>query len=92
MAKFFILLLLLSLALAATNKHTKTKQKCASLESCKLDNTENCVNRCLSEACYTAVYAADPLQPGEIDKKRARLFSDCQKSEERESRKRRTEL
>mmetsp|Transcript_4721 Transcript_4721/g.12164 ORF Transcript_4721/g.12164 Transcript_4721/m.12164 type:complete len:133 (-) Transcript_4721:204-602(-) len=37
----------------------------------------NCVNECVSAACFAAVYGAEPLEDGEIDVKRARQFTAC---------------
>ena len=42
---------------------------------------ENCVLGCISEACYGDIYAADPLEEGEIDTVRGRKFRTCAKKE-----------
>ncbi|KAK9830073.1 hypothetical protein WJX72_009603 [[Myrmecia] bisecta] len=44
---------------------------------------ENCILRCISEGCYTAVYGADALEDGEVDIVRGRQFRACSKNEVR---------
>uniref|UniRef100_A0A7S1VMC4 Uncharacterized protein n=1 Tax=Grammatophora oceanica TaxID=210454 RepID=A0A7S1VMC4_9STRA len=46
----------------------------------------NCINKCVSEQCFTEIYAAIPLEDGEIDLRRAREFDKCAKYEEKEQR------
>ena len=41
----------------------------------------NCVNLCVSPACYAEIYASEPLEDGEIDAARARQFSSCVRRE-----------
>lgn len=36
----------------------------------------NCVNKCTSESCFSEVYN-EPLEDGEVDQERARLFVAC---------------
>eukprot|EP00161_Ancyromonas_sigmoides_P006736 TRINITY_DN177_c2_g1_i1.p1 TRINITY_DN177_c2_g1~~TRINITY_DN177_c2_g1_i1.p1 ORF type:complete len:121 (-),score=28.64 TRINITY_DN177_c2_g1_i1:82-390(-) len=36
-----------------------------------------CVRQCVSGECYNEVYGTDPLEPGEIDTERGRLFKNC---------------
>ena len=43
---------------------------------------EPCVLRCLSPRCWELVYAADPLEPGQVDKGRAAEFDNCLKRAE----------
>mmetsp|Transcript_972 Transcript_972/g.1982 ORF Transcript_972/g.1982 Transcript_972/m.1982 type:complete len:137 (-) Transcript_972:506-916(-) len=38
---------------------------------------QNCVYKCLSQACYEEVYSADPIEDGEIDTTRSRQFQQC---------------
>ena len=38
---------------------------------------ENCVLECVSPECYAEVYAQDPLEEGELDTTRGRLFRVC---------------
>lgn len=45
------------------------------------DVGQNCANRCLSAACFDEVYGNEPLEDGEIDHYRARLFSYCVQKE-----------
>ena len=35
---------------------------------------DDCVLRCVNPRCWRAIYSAEPLEPGEIDKKRATQF------------------
>lgn len=44
----------------------------------------NCVFQCISSVCFDAVYASDPLEDGEIDSNRERIFSKCVKKIEYE--------
>jgi len=44
----------------------------------------NCVNSCTSSVCYDEVYGKQPLEDGEIDHSRSRLFANCARKEERE--------
>lgn len=41
----------------------------------------NCVNECTSSSCYADVYASSPLEDGEIDVARSRVFSACLRKE-----------
>ena len=41
----------------------------------------NCVHRCASAACYDEVYAAEPLEDGEVDTERDALFKSCMVAE-----------
>jgi hypothetical protein len=61
------------------------KEDCAALHP---DENDNCVNRCTSPACYAEVYAASPLEPGEIDMPRWRAFERCARKEAREAKRR----
>jgi len=45
------------------------------------DEGQNCANKCVSEACYEEVYANEPLEDGEIDHYRGRLFTYCVQKE-----------
>ena len=47
----------------------------------------NCVQLCLSPACYQKVYGDEPLEDGEIDVDRAKTFEVCVKEEMRLARK-----
>ena len=51
----------------------------------------NCVNKCISESCFDEIYAEEPLEDGEVDSKRSRLFQNCARKSlvaEREKRRR----
>eukprot|EP00611_Tribonema_gayanum_P006001 TRINITY_DN1524_c2_g2_i1.p1 TRINITY_DN1524_c2_g2~~TRINITY_DN1524_c2_g2_i1.p1 ORF type:complete len:118 (-),score=32.75 TRINITY_DN1524_c2_g2_i1:111-431(-) len=43
----------------------------------------NCVNACISTACYETIYAAEPLEDGEVDPQRTKLFNTCFRNEQR---------
>ena len=47
---------------------------------------DNCVQQCLSAECYQQVYADSELEPGEIDTKRSREFTQCVTKEARNNR------
>ena len=55
-------------------------QTCAAVH---VDDKDNCVLRCQSEACYEQVYGGNELEPGEIDSKRSREFNACTGAEAR---------
>ena len=48
---------------------------------------ENCVLRCVSPECYDKLYGHDPLEEGELDTTRGRLFRNCVRSEMKEKKK-----
>jgi len=48
----------------------------------------NCVQVCISPACYQQHYDLEPLEDGELDIERARLFELCVQTELRDVRKR----
>lgn len=37
----------------------------------------NCVYKCAAEQCYEEVYSAEPIEDGEIDYHRYRLYTLC---------------
>ena len=41
----------------------------------------NCVNNCTSTVCFDKIYAESPLEDGEIDLERHRLFITCLRNE-----------
>ena len=43
--------------------------------------------QCLSPECYEAVYAKEPLEDGEIDKKREQEFTKCLRQAEKNKKK-----
>jgi len=45
------------------------------------DESYNCVNKCTSAACFSEIYEANPLEDGEIDHERERLFTSCLRTE-----------
>ena len=44
----------------------------------------NCVNECVSSKCYNEVYGELPLEDGEIDVARDKLFVTCLRNEQKE--------
>ncbi|CAB9503722.1 expressed unknown protein [Seminavis robusta] len=52
------------------------------------EESMNCVQMCLSPACYQDVYGSTPIEDGEINVDRARDFEKCVKEEMRLARKR----
>ena len=64
-------------------KRTCERENCAHLIP---DESMNCVNECTSESCYAQIYAAEPLEDGEVDLVRARAFTTCLRNEMRDSR------
>lgn len=47
-----------------------------------IEEAYNCVNKCTSQLCYDEVYAANPLEDGEIDFDRDREFISCLRREQ----------
>uniref|UniRef100_A0A7S0RAH5 Uncharacterized protein n=1 Tax=Pyramimonas obovata TaxID=1411642 RepID=A0A7S0RAH5_9CHLO len=45
---------------------------------------ENCILKCVSDACYADVYGDDPLEDGEVDNVRGKSFRSCVKKEIKE--------
>ena len=72
-------------ASGAASDEDAVGENCAKLHP---DENDNCVNRCTSPACYAEVYAANPLEPGEIDMPRWRAFERCARKEAREAKRR----
>ncbi|CAG9322710.1 unnamed protein product [Blepharisma stoltei] len=64
------------------------KNECLNYDACKFDKTENCLNRCLSEKCYLEFYGNSPLEEGQVDREKYRVFNECLKNEEKELRNR----
>ena len=84
----FLLLLLATVITPAEGKGRRRKQQqtynvkkreCETTEcgGASEDDRPNCVLKCQSDTCYDSVYAADELEPGEIDNHRQRLFTRC---------------
>ncbi|CAM9744293.1 unnamed protein product [Discosporangium mesarthrocarpum] len=44
---------------------------------------QNCINHCISEACYQSTFADEPLEDGEIDDVRTKKFRACARREMR---------
>ena len=63
-------------------------QTCAGMQP---GTNMNCVNECISQSCFDEIYAEEPLEDGEVDSKRSRLFQNCARKSlvaEREKRRR----
>ena len=63
-------------------------QKCSGMQP---GTNMNCVNQCISQSCFDEIYAEEPLEDGEVDSKRSRLFQSCARKSlvaEREKRRR----
>ena len=95
-----ILLLLISPPSVKGKRRQAQKQKMATKKHCgevecadvHSDGRDNCILKCTSPACYEEIYAADELEPGEIDNKRSRDFNGClQRVMREEQQKRRDE-
>ncbi len=52
---------------------------------------ENCVLKCVSPECYEKLYGNDPLEEGELDTTRGRLFRNCLKTELRKQKQKEAE-
>ena len=73
---------------SSNNRHDriwrKKKEQCHSKECAHIaiiEEAYNCVNECLSPSCYADIYAKNPLEDGEIDHTRSRLFTACVRKE-----------
>ena len=63
-------------------------QKCSGMQP---GTNMNCVNACISQSCFDEIYGEEPLEDGEVDSKRSRLFQSCARKSlvaEREKRRR----
>ena len=74
----------------AEKQYRKLKEGCQSVDICGPPAGENmnCIFECISSACFEEIYAPEPLEDGEIDLKRERLFVKCTKRLEYEKFKR----
>ena len=71
---------------SASAQHVNNRKRECEAEVCEdvhEDERGNCVLQCQSEQCFEEVYAAEPLEPGEIDMKRQRTFQNCLNAESR---------
>ena len=70
----------------AYDRTWKKRRKGCELEQCAhlvaMEN-DNCVNECTSPTCYGTVFGAEPLEPGEVDRRREREFAGCCRNEEK---------
>ncbi len=67
-------------------RYRKAKEECT-INQCGAfppEENMNCVFQCISSVCFDAVYGSDPLEDGEIDSNRERIFSKCVKKIEYE--------
>ena len=51
------------------------------------DENDDCLASCVSQSCYAEIYAANPLEPGEVDRERQNKFNGCVKREQDEEKK-----
>lgn len=65
-------------------KSAKTQCELNDCKQFKPYENDNCVNRCISEACYQEIYGAQLLEDGEFDNVRSRTFTQCLRQELRE--------
>ena len=69
-------------------RRERETQTCAGMQP---GTNMNCVNKCISESCFDEIYGEEPLEDGEVDSKRSRLFQSCARKSlvaEREKRRR----
>ncbi|CAK0871174.1 unnamed protein product [Prorocentrum cordatum] len=74
---------------SASKAHWKKESECAK-SICKdfhTDENDDCLAACVSQSCHAEVYAADPLEPGEVDRERQTKFNGCVKREQDEEKK-----
>ena len=72
---------------SATERSWNVKRVACEKEICKdfnIDTNMNCVNKCLSEKCYTEIYEKMPLEDGEIDSVRSKQFISCSRKDSRD--------
>ncbi len=62
------------------------KARCENEDCAHLITEEafNCVNNCTSLSCYSQIYQEIPLEDGEIDFERSRLFTSCLRREQQD--------
>lgn len=61
------------------NKYYGRFNRCSMRTDCQnyeLEELQNCVLQCISAKCYQEIYAADPLEEGEIDQ-RIQSYKGC---------------
>mmetsp|Transcript_52358 Transcript_52358/g.106756 ORF Transcript_52358/g.106756 Transcript_52358/m.106756 type:complete len:139 (-) Transcript_52358:50-466(-) len=63
------------------------KTTCAGLD---FHEKTGCTYQCISEKCYTEIYAHDELEEGEVDEERARKFGMCFRKQFREEQEEKT--
>jgi hypothetical protein len=69
-------------------KQRKAECEAHNCEHLHVDENMNCVNECTSSECFTEIYAAEPLEDGEIDTRREKQFQSCLRREVKESKQR----
>mmetsp|Transcript_48347 Transcript_48347/g.105412 ORF Transcript_48347/g.105412 Transcript_48347/m.105412 type:complete len:114 (-) Transcript_48347:8-349(-) len=58
---------------------------CAGFHS---DENDDCISKCVSNACHAEVFGEEPLEPGEVDRVRQSRFNACVRKEQDEESKR----
>mmetsp|Transcript_34279 Transcript_34279/g.39025 ORF Transcript_34279/g.39025 Transcript_34279/m.39025 type:complete len:154 (-) Transcript_34279:46-507(-) len=46
-----------------------------------LEESLNCIDRCVSPDCYNEIFAENPLEDGEVDRNRHNSFENCVRNE-----------
>jgi len=62
------------------DREWKSKKRLCERSQCSHlvpEEAYNCVNECLSPGCFDEIYAADPLEDGEIDRERSKRYLTC---------------
>ncbi|CEM17383.1 unnamed protein product [Vitrella brassicaformis CCMP3155] len=65
-----------------TSKAWRTRRQSCSRNECghlPIEENDGCVDKCVSPICYNEVYVSDPLERGEIDRRRRNEFNGCLK-------------
>ena len=58
-------------------KKAECEQTVCHITQYNVDEIQNCINKCISESCFQSIYAAEPLEDGEIDMARLKQFTLC---------------
>jgi len=67
----------------ADRQNSRRRGTCEAIDCSHLHYLENanCINQCMSRACFDEVYKGRELEDGEIDVAKERLFKNCIRSE-----------
>lgn len=97
---FVLIILLLLPKLVYGRKKTSTRIIKSTRSHCREqicsfalpEESLNCVNFCVSPSCYETVYGQMPLEDGEIDLARGKVYDECLKNEQKRVHRRKREL